>query len=473
MTEPRAPKRLFIETYGCQMNVYDSERMRDVLQPLGYAVTEKPDDADLVILNTCHIREKATEKVYSEIGRLRAHKERRAAEGKSMTITIAGCVAQAEGEEIIRRAPEVDLVVGPQAYHKLPELIARAARQSGERLETDFTAQEKFDALPARAPDGVTAFLSVQEGCDKFCTFCVVPYTRGAEFSRPIADVLSEARSLADKGVREVTLLGQNVNAYHGLRSANALAGSSGSVSAHDAGEAPALRESAHFTELLHELAAINGIVRIRYMTSHPIEMTDELIALHGTEPKLMPFLHLPVQSGSDRILKAMNRKHDGAFYRDIIARVRRVRPDIALSTDMIVGFPGETEKEFEATMQLVRDVTFASAFSFKYSPRPGTPAAGMVGQVSDEAQNERLQALQALLFSQQTAFNASQVGRTLQVLVTGKGRMPGQKHGRSPYLQSVNFQDTHAQNGDIVDVRITGASQNSLSGEHTLMAHA
>lgn len=439
MTEPRAPKRLFMETYGCQMNVYDSERMRDVLTPLGYAVTDKPDDADLVILNTCHIREKATEKVYSEIGRLRAHKERRALEGKGMTITIAGCVAQAEGEEIIRRAPEVDLVVGPQAYHKLPELIARASRKAGERLETEFTAQEKFDALPARAPDGVTAFLSVQEGCDKFCTFCVVPYTRGAEFSRAIADVLAEARSLADQGVREVTLLGQNVNAYHG---------------------------GASFTDLLNELAAINGIARIRYMTSHPIEMTDDLIALHGSEPKLMPFLHLPVQSGSDRILKAMNRKHDGAFYRDIIARVRAVRPDVALSTDFIVGFPGETEKEFEATMQLVRDVTFASAFSFKYSPRPGTPAAGMIGQVSEDEQSERLQRLQALLFSQQTAFNASQVGRTLPVLVTGKGRMPGQKHGRSPYLQSVHFQDTHAQNGDIVDVRITGSSQNSLTGE-------
>jgi tRNA-2-methylthio-N6-dimethylallyladenosine synthase len=439
MSEPRAPKRLFIETYGCQMNVYDSERMRDVLTPLGYAVTEKPDDADLVILNTCHIREKATEKVYSEIGRLRAHKERRAAAGQSMTITIAGCVAQAEGEEIMRRAPEVDLVVGPQAYHKLPELIALAARKTGERLAADFTAQEKFDALPARAPDGVTAFLSIQEGCDKFCTFCVVPYTRGAEFSRPIADVLAEARSLADKGVREITLLGQNVNAYHG---------------------------DASFTDLLSRLAAINGIARIRYMTSHPVEMTDDLIALHGAEPKLMPFLHLPVQSGSDRILKAMNRKHDGAFYRDIISRVRAVRPDLALSTDFIVGFPGETEKEFEATMQLVRDLTFASAFSFKYSPRPGTPAAAMMGQVSEEQSSERLQRLQSLLFAQQTAFNASQVGRTLPVLVTGNGRMAGQKHGRSPYLQSVHFNDTHAQNGDIVDVRITGSSQNSLKGE-------
>jgi len=438
MSEPRAPKRLFIETYGCQMNVYDSERMRDVLGPLGYAVTEKPDDADLVILNTCHIREKATEKVYSEIGRLRAHKERRQAEGASMTIAIAGCVAQAEGEEIIRRAPEVDLVVGPQAYHKLPELIARAARKMGERLSTDFTAQEKFDGLPARSPDGVTAFLSIQEGCDKFCTFCVVPYTRGAEFSRPMADVLTEARALVDRGVREVTLLGQNVNAYHG---------------------------DVNFAELLEQLARIDGLARIRYMTSHPIEMTDDLIALHGQEPKLMPYLHLPVQSGSDRILKAMNRKHDGAFYRDIIARVRKIRPDIALSSDFIVGFPGERDQDFEATMQLVRDLGFAAAYSFKYSPRPGTPAAGMLGQVPDDVMSERLQRLQALLFEQQKAFNVSQAGRVLPVLVTSNGRMPGQKHGRSPYLQPVHFDDTTSRDGDIVSVRILSGSQNSLAG--------
>jgi tRNA-2-methylthio-N6-dimethylallyladenosine synthase len=415
-----------------------------VLGPLGYAVTDKPDEADLVILNTCHIREKATEKVYSEIGRLRAHKERRAIEGKTTTIAIAGCVAQAEGEEIIRRAPEVDLVVGPQAYHKLPELIARAARKTGERLAADFTAQEKFDGLPARAPDGVTAFLSVQEGCDKFCTFCVVPYTRGAEFSRPIKDVLAEARSLTDRGVREITLLGQNVNAYHG---------------------------DASFTDLLEQLARIDGLERIRYMTSHPIEMTDELIALHGAEPKLMPFLHLPVQSGSDRILKAMNRKHDGAFYRDIIARMRQVRPDIAVSTDFIVGFPGEREQDFEDTMQLARDVDFALAFSFKYSSRPGTPAAAMMGQVDEGVKGERLQALQKLLFEQQTAFNKSQVGRVLPVLVTGDGRMAGQKHGRSPYLQSVHFDDTTARNGDIVSVRILSGSQNSLAGARVALA--
>jgi tRNA-2-methylthio-N6-dimethylallyladenosine synthase len=434
-------KRLFIETYGCQMNVYDSERMRDVLTPLGYAVTDRPDDADLVILNTCHIREKATEKVYSEIGRLRAHKERRAGEGKGMSIAIAGCVAQAEGEEIIRRAPEVDLVVGPQAYHKLPELIARAARKTGERLAADFTPQEKFDALPARAPDSVTAFLSIQEGCDKFCSFCVVPYTRGAEYSRPVADVLSEARGLVDRGVREVTLLGQNVNAYHG-----------------EGGRG--------FADLLCSLARIEGLERIRYMTSHPAEMTDDLIALHGDEPKVMPFLHLPVQSGSDRILKAMNRKHDGLFYRDIVARLRKARPDIALSTDFIVGFPGERGEDFEDTMQLARDVGFASAFSFKYSPRPGTPAAAMMAQIDEETKAERLSRLLALLSEQQRAFNQSQVGRVLPVLVLGDGRRPGQKQGRSPYLQGVHFQDSSLPSGVIAQVRIVSASQGSLVGE-------
>jgi len=443
MSEGRTPKGLFIETYGCQMNVYDSERMRDVLAPLGYAPVDKPDDADLVVLNTCHIREKATEKVYSEIGRLRAHKERRAGEGKGMTIAIAGCVAQAEGEEIIRRAPEVDLVVGPQAYHKLPELIARAARKTGERLAADFTAQEKFDALPARAADGVTAFLSIQEGCDKFCTFCVVPYTRGAEYSRPLADVIAEARSLAEQGVREITLLGQNVNAYHG---------------------------DASFADLLRALARIDGLERLRYMTSHPVEMTDDLIALHGDEPKLMPFLHLPVQSGSDRILKAMNRKHDGAFYRDIVSRLRRVRPDIALSTDFIVGFPGEREQDFEETMQLVRDIGFASAYSFKYSSRPGTPAAAMMGHVEEAVQNERLQRLQKLLFEQQRAFNESQVGAVLPVLVSGNGRRPGQKYGRSPYLQAVHFDDTQARDGDIVPVKILAATQNALAGARVVL---
>ncbi len=443
MDDPAKPalKRVFIETYGCQMNVYDSERMRDVLAPLGYAVAPKPDDADLVILNTCHIREKATEKVYSEIGRLRVHKERRAGEGKTTTIAIAGCVAQAEGEEILRRAPAVDLVVGPQAYHRLPELIARAARKTGDRLAADFTAQGKFDALPARAPDGVTAFLSVQEGCDKFCTFCVVPYTRGAEFSRPAADVLAEAQALVDRGVREITLLGQNVNAYHS-EGGDGLAG------------------------LLERLARIPELARLRYMTSHPLEVTQDLISLHGAEPKLMPFLHLPVQSGSDRILKAMNRKHDVVHYHDIVARLRRARPDIALSTDFIVGFPGESDQDFEATMELAREVGFASAFSFKYSPRPGTPAALMHGQVGDSVKSERLARLQELLGGQQRAFNAGKIGLSLPVLVTGKGRVAGQKHGRTPYLQSVHFADETARDGDIVSLRIKAASQNSLTGE-------
>jgi tRNA-2-methylthio-N6-dimethylallyladenosine synthase len=438
------PKRLFIETYGCQMNVYDSERMRDVLAPLGYAAVERPDDADLVVLNTCHIREKATEKVYSEIGRLKAHKDRRAAEGKSMTIAIAGCVAQAEGEEIIARAPAVDLVVGPQAYHRLPELIARAARKSGTPLAADFTPQEKFDALPARTADSGTAFLSIQEGCDKFCTFCVVPYTRGAEYSRPLGDILAESRALADQGVREITLLGQNVNAYHGDNRGAA----------------------ASFADLLNALARIEAIARLRYSTSHPIEMDDDLVALHGEEPKLMPHLHLPVQSGSDRVLKAMNRKHDAALYRDIVARLRNKRPDIALSTDFIVGFPGEGEKDFEATLALVREVEFASAYSFKYSPRPGTPAAAMAGQIEEAVKSERLARLQALLAEQQLRFNQQQRGRTLEVLVTGSGRKPGQKHGRSPYLQAVHFDDDRARPGDLVSVRIMAASQNSLSGE-------
>ena len=450
MAEParREPKRLFIQTYGCQMNVYDSERMRDVLAPLGYAPADKPDDADLVILNTCHIREKATEKVYSEIGRLRAHKERRARAGKAMTIAIAGCVAQAEGEEIVARAPSVDLVVGPQAYHKLPELIARAARKSGQRLEADFTPQEKFDALPARAPDGVSAFLSIQEGCDKFCTFCVVPYTRGAEYSRPVSSIAAEARALAERGVRELTLLGQNVNAYHGE-------GASGGA--------------ASFADLLAALAEIEGVERLRYTTSHPIEMSDELIALHGAEPKLMPYLHLPVQSGSDRILKAMNRKHDAAFYRDIVARLRAARPDIALSSDFIVGFPGESDADFEATCALVRDVGFASAYSFKYSPRPGTPAASMFGQIDDGVKAERLARLQEILSEQQRRFNASQIGRQLDVLVAGAGRKGGQMHGRSPYLQAVHFDDDAARPGEIVSVHILGATQNSLTGERVL----
>lgn len=444
--EEKSLKGLFIRTYGCQMNVYDSERIRDVLRPLGYAPVDAPEAADLVVVNTCHIREKATEKVYSELGQLKRMKE---ASGGRMTIAVAGCVAQAEGEELIRRQPAVDLVLGPQAYHKLPEMIARASRAIGDRLETEFDTIEKFDALPkTREADGPTAFVSVQEGCDKFCTFCVVPYTRGAEISRRVDDIVFETRSLASQGVREITLLGQNVNAFHG--------------------PAPVIEGGDDWTlgQLCRHLSKIGGIERIRYTTSHPRDMDDDLIAAHGDTPALMPFLHLPVQSGSDRILKAMNRGHTADHYRDIIARVRKARPDIAIASDFIVGFPGESDADFEATMQLVRDIRYAIAYSFKYSSRPGTPAAEMHGHLSEAVKDERLQALQALLREQQTEFNASQIGKSLPVLVTGKGRNAGQMHGRSPYLQAVHFEGPEGLNGKIVDVKIVGASLNSLTGE-------
>jgi tRNA-2-methylthio-N6-dimethylallyladenosine synthase len=442
-------KTLFIQTYGCQMNVYDSERMADVLRPLGYSSVDKPDQANLVVLNTCHIREKATEKVYSEIGRLKAHKDAMALNGDKMTIAIAGCVAQAEGEEIMRRAPAVDLVVGPQAYHKLPELIARAARASGERLETSFEAVEKFDALPTlRTPDGPSAFLSVQEGCDKFCTFCVVPYTRGAEYSRPVDPIIQEARGLAQQGVREITLLGQNVNAYHGQ------------------GPALASSETWSLAQLVRHLAKIGGIERIRYTTSHPSDMDDHLIEAHGEVKELMPYLHLPVQSGSNKILKAMNRKHSVESYLDSIAKVRKARPDIALASDFIVGFPGETEQDFEDTMELVRAVGYAGAYSFKYSKRPGTPASEMYGQVASEVADDRLQRLQALILEQQRAFNATKVGETFDVLFTGKGRNEGQILGRSPWLQSVHVAGPDRLIGQLHSVRIIGTMPNSLTGE-------
>ena len=442
-------KTLFIQTYGCQMNVYDSERMADVLRPLGYSSVDKPDHANLVVLNTCHIREKATEKVYSEIGRLKAHKDAMALTGDKMTIAIAGCVAQAEGEEIMRRAPAVDLVVGPQAYHKLPELIARAARATGERLETSFEAVEKFDALPtSRTSDGPSAFLSVQEGCDKFCTFCVVPYTRGAEYSRPVDPIILEARGLAQQGVREITLLGQNVNAYHGQ--GPALAGS----------------ETWSLAQLVRHLAKIGGIERIRYTTSHPSDMDDDLIEAHGEVKELMPYLHLPVQSGSNKILKAMNRKHSVESYLDSIAKVRKARPDIALASDFIVGFPGETEQDFEDTMELVRAVGYAGAYSFKYSKRPGTPASEMHGQVASDVADDRLQRLQALILEQQRAFNAAKVGETFDVLFTGKGRNEGQILGRSPWLQSVHVAGPDHLIGQLHSVRIIGTMPNSLTGE-------
>ncbi len=449
MTEtplPKATKTVFIKTYGCQMNVYDSERMKDVLAPIGYGPVAGPEGADLVILNTCHIREKATEKVYSELGQI---KKQKAKTGGKMIVAVAGCVAQAEGEEIMRRAPVVDLVLGPQAYHKLPEMIARVHRKTGERLETKFETLEKFDALPkTRSVDGPSAFLSIQEGCDKFCTFCVVPYTRGAELSRPVDDIVVEARSLASQGVREVNLLGQNVNAYHGA--------------------GPKLEGAAEWglAQMIRHVAKVGGFDRIRYTTSHPRDMDDDLITAHGDTPELMPFLHLPVQSGSNTILKAMNRGHTREHYLSIMARVKAVRPDIGFASDFIVGFPGESEADFEDTMDLVREVNFCIAYSFKYSSRPGTPAAEMFGQVPEEVKTTRLHRLQALLWEQQTAFNLSKIGQTVPVLVTGKARMPGQMAGRSPWLQSVYFDGDESLNGQIVELKIDHATQNSISGQ-------
>ena len=446
MSDLAPTKRLFIKTYGCQMNVYDSERMADVLAPLGYAMTDTPDGADLVVLNTCHIREKATEKVYSELGKLKEMRDERVAEGGSrMTIAVAGCVAQAEGEEIMRRQPAVDLVVGPQAYHQLPELIARTHRARGERLSADFAPEDKFDALaPAgRHATGVTAFLTVQEGCDKFCTFCVVPYTRGPEWSRSPETIEAEARDLAAQGVCEVTLLGQNVNAYAG----------------------PNTGEGGGLANLVRRLAAIPGLDRIRYTTSHPRDMDDALIAAHAEVDALMPYLHLPVQAGSDRVLKAMNRAHTAESYVRLIEKIRAARPDMAISGDFIVGFPGEREVDFEATLNLVREVGYATAFSFKYSRRPGTPASAMPGQVDEAVKDERLARLNALLDEQARAFNASQVGKVLPVLFERPGRHPGQLVGRSPYLQAVHATAPDRLIGRIVPVRIESAARMSLAG--------
>ena len=439
-------RRVFVKTYGCQMNVYDGDRMAESLGAAGFARTDSAEDADLVILNTCHIREKAAEKVYSELGRLRAIKSERAAEGKKTTIGVAGCVAQAEGAEIIARAPVVDLVVGPQTYHRLPEIVGRAER--GERtVDTDYATESKFDHLPARErrqvrARGVSAFLTVQEGCDKFCTFCVVPYTRGSEASRPAAAVLDEARALLDAGVREITLLGQNVNAYHG--------------------EGPDGAEWS-LARLLRALAEL-GVPRLRYVTSHPRDMGDDLIAAHAELPALMPYLHLPVQSGSDRILKAMNRRHTGAHYLDLVAKIRAARPDIAMSGDMIVGFPGETDADFEETMRLVREVRYAACYSFKYSPRPGTPGAELPDQVPEDVKTERLARLQALLTEQQAAFQGSLVGREIDVLVEKPGRHAGQMVGRSPYLSPVVLEAAnHLEPGAFVRARVHGTAPNSL----------
>ncbi len=434
-------KKLFIKTYGCQMNVYDSARMADVLAPLGYRPTDRVDDADMVILNTCHIREKASEKVFSELGRLKALKAER-----DVTIAVAGCVAQAEGAEIQRRQPAVDIVVGPQAYHRLPEMVARATRARGHVLDTDFPAESKFDHLPQGLTEiGPAAFLTVQEGCDKFCTFCVVPYTRGAEESRPVQAILAEAQTLVGRGAREITLLGQNVNAFHGIDETGNTIGLGG---------------------LIRRLSDVPGIDRLRYTTSHPRDMDDDLIAAHRDCEKLMPFLHLPVQSGSDRILTAMNRQHNADSYLRLIDKLRAARPDLALSSDFIVGFPGETDEDFRATLDLIRKVGFAQAYSFKYSKRPGTPAELMAGQVPEAVATERLAELQALVIEGQLTFNRAQIGQTLPVLFDRSGRRADQWIGRSPFLQSVYT--THATSliGRIGRVKIVEAGPNSLAGE-------
>ncbi|MER8748805.1 tRNA (N6-isopentenyl adenosine(37)-C2)-methylthiotransferase MiaB [Mesorhizobium sp. M1050] len=450
MAAPAATARkVFVKTYGCQMNVYDSQRMTDALAADGYSTTDAIGEADLVLLNTCHIREKAAEKVYSELGRIRDMKAERALAGREMLVGVAGCVAQAEGAEIIRRSPAVDLVIGPQTYHRLPDVLARV--RGGEKIvETDYAIEDKFEHLPQpkRAEvikRGVTAFLTVQEGCDKFCTFCVVPYTRGSEVSRPVAQIVAEAERLAEAGVREVTLLGQNVNAWHGR-------GENG--------------EEWGLGRLLFRLAEIPGLARLRYTTSHPRDMDDELIAAHRDLPALMPYLHLPVQSGSDRILKAMNRRHTAKDYLALLDRIRTARPDIALSGDFIVGFPGETEADFEATMELVRQVNYASAFSFKYSPRPGTPGAEMPDHVPETVKDERLQRLQALLLKQQQDFGTSLVGSIIDTLIEKPGRQAGQKVGRSPWLQPVIVDEKAGEIGDIIQVRITKTGYNSLFAE-------
>ncbi len=435
-TKHSDPKKLFIKTYGCQMNVYDSERMAEAMTADGYVLTETAEDADMVLLNTCHIREKASEKLFSDLGRLRPLKNAK----PDLKIGVAGCVAQAEGAEILRRMPLVDLVVGPQAYHRLPEMV-RSGRQ---QVDTEFPSENKFDLLPqTRARRGPAAFLTVQEGCDKFCAFCVVPYTRGVEVSRPVERILDEARNLVERGVRDITLLGQNVNAYHG-------AGAGGDVT---------------LSGLIRALARLDGLERIRYTTSHPNDMDDDLIAAHGDLPKLMPYLHLPVQSGSDRILKAMNRKHTAQHYLDLVARIRDARPDILLSSDFIVGFPGETDRDHEETMELIRAVGFGMAYSFKYSARPGTPAAEKPG-VDDAVADPRLYALQALVTQQQRAAQAAMVGREVGVLYEKAGRMEGQMMGKSDHLHAVHVTDPGARPGDLVRVRILASSANSLAGE-------
>ena len=441
-------RKVFVKTYGCQMNVYDSERMSDSLTQLGYKDTGSIKEADLVILNTCHIREKATEKVYSEVGRIRKIKQQRNNEGKQFVIGVAGCVAQAEGEEILRRAPAVDMVFGPQSYHRLPNLLAKV-ENGASVVDTDFPTEDKFDHLPLPSKNitksrGVSVFLTVQEGCDKFCTFCVVPYTRGVETSRPVEKILVEARRLAESGVRELTLLGQNVNAYHGEGPDGATWG---------------------LGKLLYEIAEIPGIARLRYTTSHPLDMDDELIDAHRNLDTLMPYLHLPVQSGSNKILKSMNRKHTRDEYFRVIDRIKSARPDIALSGDFIVGFPDETEQDFNDTIDLVENIQYCSAFSFKYSPRPGTPGAEMKKQVPDQIKSERLSRLQALLVNQQQSFNESKVGTKMDVLLEKTGKFDGQLAGRSPWLQAVHLKAPTNLLGTIKPVYIESKGSNSLNG--------
>ena len=446
-------KKVFVKTFGCQMNVYDSERMAESLIPYGFSETDRPEEAEVIILNTCHIREKAVEKVYSDLGRLRQIKEERRKLGKDTIVTVAGCVAQAEGAEILARAPVVDLVVGPQSYHRLPDLVFRAQSESRRLVDTNFPEQDKFTRLPDRTAisppaagvaRAASAFLTVQEGCDKFCTFCVVPYTRGVEFSRPVDSLLEEARALIGRGVREITLLGQNVNAYHGV--------------------GPDGRDWS-LARLIRAMSELEELQRLRYTTSHPKDMSDDLIDAHRDVARLMPYLHLPFQAGSDRILAAMNRKHTVSDYRRLVGKVRAARPDIALSTDVIVGFPGETEGEFLQTLRLVEDIGFAQAFSFKYSPRPGTPAAKLEEQLPEEVKSERLQRLQHLLASQTSRFNEGCVGLTIPVLFERLGRHAGQIVGRSPYLQPVHATGARDLLGRIIPVEISGAGPNSLLG--------
>ena len=447
MTQNTQQKKLYIKTWGCQMNVYDSSRMADILRPLGYTQVEEPDGADMIILNTCHIREKATDKVFSEIGRLKEHKVKKEAEGGKMLMAVAGCVAQAEGDFILQRAPAIDMVFGPQTYHELPEMVAKATGAFGKDriVNTEFPSISKFDSLPEEQNQGAAAFLSIQEGCDKFCTFCVVPYTRGAEYSRPVHDIVEEAKRLVDNGAKEITLLGQNVNAYHGENTDGKVWG---------------------LGRLIEAVAQVDGVQQIRYTTSHPRDVDEELINAHRDVKKLAPFLHLPVQSGSDKILKAMNRKHTADFYREVVAKLRAARPDLVFSSDFIVGFPGETDQDHEDTMQLIRDVVFASAYSFKYSARPGTPAANMKNLVREDVKSARLTELQNLITEQYFEFNKKTVGTTLPVLFERKGRHEGQLQGRTPFYQAINVPANERLLGEFVNVKVTSATANALVGE-------